>query len=416
MGERQINRTMDIPVRINKYFPFAFLYFCFNSLFLPLGLLYTAILTPLFIIWLYRQNHFRYGWLFFALTIPMAIIHYLQGIDPFYYFRSYVLFFTVFAFLLTTIRFLQVNHSLRLIFRNLLYVNSVFVAVACIIFFLPSLRGLMWSVSDVSTGLLKFPRLRLFTYEPSYYSTLMVPLAFYYYLKMILFKYPNAGYVFFLVSFPLVLSFSLGVILGMGISFFILFFIDIKSFFLKKNIADYSLITTASVILVFGALYIFFPDNPLFLRVGNIFKGTDTSFNGRSFESFHLAWSVASQKSVFFGVGLGQIKLLGTEIWNTFYQTTFDVNSIAIPNAVAETFAIYGFTGLIIRFGIQVYFFFRTRPYNNYYRMALFLFIFIYQFTGSYLFNIAEYVIWALAFSQVFEEFDKKNMPKRITQ
>ena len=36
------------------------------------------------------------------------------------------------------------------------------------------------------------------------------------------------------------------------------------------------------------------------------------------------------------------------------------------------------------------------------------IYIFIYQFTGSYLFNIAEYVIWALAFSQVFEEFDRK--------
>ncbi len=76
----------------------------------------------------------------------------------------------------------------------------------------------MWSVYDVSTGLTKFPRLSLFTYEPSYYSTLLVPLAFYYYLKIIFFKYPNAGYVFFLVSFPLVISFSLGAILGIAIS------------------------------------------------------------------------------------------------------------------------------------------------------------------------------------------------------
>jgi hypothetical protein len=273
----------------------------------------------------------------------------------------------------------------------------------------------MWSVSDVSTGLLKFPRLRLFTYEPSYYSTLLVPLAFYYYLKIVLFRYPNAGYVFFLVTFPLVLSFSLGVIFGIAISFFILFFMDIKSFLMKKNVADYTLMTAALLILGTGILYFVYPNNPFFLRIHNIFIGKDTSFNGRSLDSFQLAWSVAQLKSIYFGVGPGQIKLLGAEIWNAFYQTTFEVNAIAIPNAVAETFAIYGLAGLVLRFGIQTYFFIRTRPDTNYYRMGLFLFIFVYQFTGSYLFNIAEYVIWALAFSHIFEEFDKNNVLKRVS-
>jgi hypothetical protein len=404
---------MAIPVKINKYFPFALLYFYLNSVFLPLGLLYTTVLTPVFLIWLYKQNQLRYVWIFFMITIPFAFIHYLQGIDIYYYTRSYALLFTVFIFLLTVIRFLQVTGTLRIIFRNLLLLNSAFVFVACIIFFLPQFRNLMWSVSDVSTGLLKFPRLRLFTYEPSYYSTLLVPLAFYYYLKIALFRYPNAGYVFFLITFPLVLSFSLGVILGIAISFFILFFMDIKAFFMKKNVADYMLMTAASLIVGTGILYFVYPNNPFFLRIHNIFIGKDTSFNGRSFDSFHLAWSVAQLKSIFFGVGPGQIKLLGAEIWNTFYQTTFEVNAIAIPNAVAETFAIYGLAGLVLRFGIQAYFFIRTRPDTNYYRMGLFLFIFIYQFTGSYLFNIAEYVIWALAFSHIFEEFDKNNVLKR---
>jgi hypothetical protein len=406
---------MAIPVKINKYFPFALIYFYLNSVFLPLGLLYTTVLTPVFLLWLYKQNQVHYAWIFFAITIPFAFIHYLQGVDIYYYVRSYALLFTVFIFLLTVIRFLQVTGSLRTIFRNLLLLNSAFVLVACIIFFLPQFRSLMWSVSDVSTGLLQFPRLRLFTYEPSYYSTLLVPLAFYYYLKITLFRYPHAGYVFFLVTLPLVLSFSLGVILGIAISFFILFFMDIKAFFLKKNVADYTLITAALLILGTGILYFVYPNNPFFLRIHNIFTGEDTSFNGRSFDSFHLAWSVAQLKSIYFGVGPGQIKLLGADIWNTFYQTTFEVNAIAIPNAVAETFALYGFAGLVLRFGIQAYFYIRTRPDTNYYRMGLFLFIFIYQFTGSYLFNIAEYVIWALAFSHIFEEFDKKNVLKSIS-
>jgi hypothetical protein len=271
----------------------------------------------------------------------------------------------------------------------------------------------MWSVYDVSTGLTKFPRLSMFTYEPSYYSTLLIPLAFYYYLKIIFFKYPNSGYVFFMVTFPLIISFSLGAILGLSISMGILFFPDIRSFLMKKNVALYVL--TAGVFIIAASIILFYvyPDNPLYLRIGNIFNGKDTSFKGRASDSFKLAWMVAQEKSIYFGIGLGQLKLIGTNIWNDFYNTVFDINSITIPNAVAETFAIYGICGLIIRFGIEWYLFFRTKTYSNYYRLGLFIFIFIYQFTGSYFFNVAEYTIWALAFSQVFKEFDRKNIIKK---
>jgi hypothetical protein len=271
----------------------------------------------------------------------------------------------------------------------------------------------MWSVYDVSTGLTQFPRLSLFTYEPSYYSTLLVPLAFYYYLKIIFFKYPNAGYIFFMVTFPLAISFSLGAILGIMISLGILFFPDIHSFLMKKNVAVYAftagLLTIAAIIIV----YFVYPDNPLYLRIRNIFTGKDTSFKGRASDSFQLALTVAREKSIYFGVGLGQLKLIGEKIWNEFYNTVFNINQITIPNAVAETFAIYGITGLIIRFSLEWYFFFRTKTYSNYYRLGVFIFMFIYQFTGSYFFNVAEYAIWALAFSQVFKEFDRKNILKK---
>jgi hypothetical protein len=404
---------MANPIKLNKYLPFAILYFFLNSVFLPLGLLYTSILAPFFMVWLYRQNKMQYGWIFFVITIPFAIIQYRQGISTQYYLRSYILLFTVFVFILTVIRFLEITQSLRRIFRLLLNINFFLVCIACILFFFPTVRGLMWSVYDVSTGLTKFPRLSLFTYEPSYYSTLLIPLAFYYYLKIIFFKYPNAGYIFFMVSFPLIISFSLGAILGIGISFGILFFSNIRSFLIKKNVAMLMLVTVFIVAMGMVILYYVYPGNPLFLRIENIFAGTDTSFKGRASDSFSLAWQVAQKKSIYFGVGLGQLKLLGTDIWNTFYNTVLNINQITIPNAVAETFAIYGATGLLIRFALEWYFFFRTKTYTNYYRLGLFIYIFIYQFTGSYFFNIAEYVIWALAFSRVFEEFDRKNILKK---
>jgi F0F1-type ATP synthase membrane subunit c/vacuolar-type H+-ATPase subunit K len=229
---------------------------------------------------------------------------------------------------------------------------------------------------------------------------------------MIFFKLPNAGYVFFMVTFPLAISFSLGAILGTALSFGILFFSNLRSFLRKKKVLELIFATVLLVAAGIIILFILYPGNPLYLRIRNIFEGTDTSFKGRSFDSFHLALSVAREKSIYFGVGLGQLKLLGADIWNSFYNTVFNISQIAIPNAVAETFAIYGIAGLLIRFGLEWYLFIRTKTYNNYYRLGLFIYIFIYQFTGSYLFNIAEYVIWAFAFSGVFEEFDKKNILK----
>ena len=80
----------------------------------------------------------------------------------------------------------------------------------------------------------------------------------------------------------------------------------------------------------------------------------------------------------------------------------------SIPNAAAETLAIFGWTGLVLRILVEIFLFFYTRVWTNYYRLLLFLFVFIYQFTGSFITNIAEYVIWILAFTNVFHQFDIK--------
>ena len=388
--------------------PVALLYFFLNSFLLPSGLLYTAILTPLLLLWLYQYKTFNKVWLFFVFLVPFACIHFINGVEARYYFISSTLFFTVFVFAVCVFQFLRVCVSLRSIFRKILIVNFILVIIACIIFFVPSLRNIFWITSSVSSGLEKLPRLKLLTYEPSYYSILLVPIAMYYYLKMLLLKLPNTGLIAIMITLPLLLSFSMGILLGIPLALAILMASNLKLFFVNKKIFQYIFLIIFLAVILIILLLLFYPDNPFFIRVLNLIEGKDSSFQGRAFDSYKLAWEVASKKSILFGVGLGQVKVLGLELWRTFYLYNFSINEIAIPCAVAETLAVFGIVGVCLRIGLQVFLFFRTKVSANYYRLALFIFIFIYQFTGSYIYNIAEYVLWILAFTPVFEEFNKK--------
>jgi hypothetical protein len=145
----------------------------------------------------------------------------------------------------------------------------------------------------------------------------------------------------------------------------------------------------------------------VFLRIGNILGGKDSSGKGRTSDAFVLANKLLHEKNEYWGIGTGQIKIIGEDIIRGYYLYLNDV-AVAIPNAVAETWAIFGWVGLTLRLFIEVFLFFYTRVWTNYYRLLLFLFIFIYQFTGSFVTNVAEYVVWILAFTNVFPRFDVK--------
>src|SRR5688500_8121088 len=102
-----LKQSLAQPLSMNKYLPIAVLYFFFNSFMLPQGLLYTTILTPLFLIWLLKYPTFHYIWFFFLFTIPFAIILYMHGIHLLFYFRSYALLFTWFVFGIAFYQFLK---------------------------------------------------------------------------------------------------------------------------------------------------------------------------------------------------------------------------------------------------------------------------------------------------------------------
>lgn len=401
---------------INKYLPFAFLYFFLNSLFLPLGLLYTSILAPFLLIWLYANKYLRAFWIYLVISLAFACIHLTNGVDMKAYAISFLLFSATIIFAICFHLFLRKVDSLGSIYKELLLWNFLLTLVAIALFFVPGASDIFWYDNVITPGAESVKRLKMFTYEASYYSTLFVPIALYYYLKMLLFKLRSAWLIILMVTLPLILSFSMGVIFGISLAIGFVFLSDIKLFFLKRKTPKYIVVTGIFFLLLLILLLKIAPENIFFTRIANIFGGHDTSFKGRTTDSFYIAWLIAQKKSLLFGCGLGQIKILGPDVLSVFYQGHYTVANTTIPNSSAETLAIYGIFGFVIRLSLEIYFFFKTKVYTNYYRLSLFLFIFIYQFTGSFINNVAEYVIWVLAFTNVFTEFEKARFQtKRVT-
>jgi hypothetical protein len=403
---------MDNSITINKFLPIAIIYFFFNSFLLPGGLLYTTLLTPLLLLWIIKYPTFNYLSVFFLVSLPFVVIHLLNGVNILAYLKSYLLLISVFVFGLCFYQFLKECKHLPKIFRSLIIINLFFVIIALISLFIPLLKSTFWYVTEFTSGVNRIARLRMLTYEPSYYSILFVPVVLYYYLKIVLLKLPNAIFIFLLLTIPLLLSLSFGIILGIILAMAILFLSDIKLFTLRRKFPAKFIFGILIFLLLFTIILQLFPNNPLFIRIGNIFAGKDVSFRGRTFDSFYLAWKIAAEKSILFGSGPGQTKLIGLDFFKEFYNyTNFTVDEIGIPNSVGDTLATFGILGVLIRLSVQVYFFFKTNVYSNFYRLSIFIFVFIYQFTGSFITNIAEYVLWILAFyPALFPEFDKKNV------
>ena len=214
---------------------------------------------------------------------------------------------------------------------------------------------------------------------------------------------------FGLLCLALLLSLSFGVLGGMAMAVLVVFFLNAKSLLRRRKIFFSAIYLLIGVVLVGFIMWRFFPFNPVVDRVGKIFAGHDSSANGRTWEAFMLAWKILEHTDIYWGAGWGQIKIVGQPIIVEYYNYEGEWRDLVrIPNASAETLASLGLLGLSGRLLAEIGLFFYTKVYNNYYRMILFAFIFIYQFTGSYLTNIYEYLIWVLVFLPIFPQFNRQ--------
>jgi hypothetical protein len=260
----------------------------------------------------------------------------------------------------------------------------------------------------ITRGVPPMKRMYLLTYEPSYYSTMLMP--FFVYALFRFLQNPKRNWTKLALGLvPLLLSYSFGAISGLIVS--LLFF---SIFYWRRLLLNKWFLIVASVGIPLALVVALASGDGLAqtsfaVRLGNVVSGDDSSGNARTVIGYVLAYRVAEMKSVWWGVGLGRTK----DVAKKLVSTIWDVDKgVSIPNSMGATLAEVGILGILLRFGLEIYLFRKTKVSKNYYRFVLFGFAFVTQFTAGFLSNLAEYVIWILAFSNVFPEFNVDPEPE----
>jgi len=385
---------------------FVVIYFFFNSFLLPEGLLYTTLLTPVMLYFLLKEEKMKpvFRWSL-ALFIPVPFQLY-QGVDMKSYLVSLTMLVTALIFLITAFYIIKkYREYMDGIFRKVLLLNGVFVLLALVILPFGGIRGLLWYEVPITQGLAIIPRLKLFTYEASYYSLLMMPVFLYFLMRVFYQLEKHAMLIFLASAVPLLLSLSFGVLGALMISLVIAVLVRWNK--IPLSFKRFTFLSSFFLLGLVVLLFLVWPENPIYFRIQNIIQGTDTSSMGRLVYSFMFARDIIWQHGVFFGIGPGQVKIIAHDMIVNHYQYHGSLGTIVrIPNSLAEMLATYGIYGFVFKLFLEIYFFVKAKVYANMYVLVLFLFIFIYQFTGSFISNIAELGIWAIIFGWRRMEFE----------
>jgi hypothetical protein len=389
---------------------FVFLFF-FNRVGLPFGLSFDMILAPFFLYTIFKE--FNQSTLYKAIGILLVfgIIHAFLGVNYTAFFVSNVVFL---ALIIGVICFYQrakqIDYFEEIILR-ITQLNVVFTIIAlATLFFLKSTY--LWYLVPYTSNAEALPRLKLFTEEASHYSFLLLPV-FYYWLYQLLahVNWRTFGYLMSIII-SLILSFSLGVLSIIAITLILVLVLYSRSILSHHRYRKFLLILIFILVTIGLLLAFFFPINPLTIRINNLINGQDTSGRGRTYESFEIAWRVLQLNYPLIGIGLGQFKLIGRDVLLFYYKYHTIPAVVRLPNALAETLVSFGVLGAVLRIFLQIYWGIKAAIFQNVFQTSLFIALFIYQFTGGFLFHSFEYYYWILAFIPVFKSFDKQQFFK----
>ena len=385
-------------LRMHRYLPLAVCYFFFNHAGLPTGLFYTTIFSPFLFIWLYFQQQ---RWLtikYLLVLSPFMVAHAILGIhDPVAYLRTLLHWWTAYIAVYAICWSLRKCASVGQLFDQLIVLNFCFALLALIIRPTP-LCQLLWMDTLPIRGGPSVLRLNLFTHEPSAYAELMFPLLIYAVLRLLRNSTRrNLAYLGMIVL-PVLLSQSFG---GLSIG---MAGIGVALLYGHRQLLRRTSSRILLLVLFMAIAALLFTPNTISQRVFQVINGDDGSAQGRTTFAFIAAYAVASSKSIWWGVGLGQMKLMDIS------YLRFGLTS-GVPEAVAAIFAEFGLVAIFLILAVQGYLFFKTKVYRNTFRLAMFVVAFLQQVTGSYGTDVQEYVMWFLAFSTIFQEFNLSQMP-----
>jgi len=397
-------------MKINKYFPFVFVYFFVNSLGLPWGLLYTTLLSPLLYLWIVsvRKKDVLLPFLLAFAPFMIRWVFYPQ-LDAGKLLLSWLNMMGVYIFAQAAYTFVKTCKDKETVFWRILVINFIFCLIALPFYFSKGHSEIFWIEQVYTEGVSHFKRFKLFTYEASYYATLFTPVFFYFFYQIML-KQNRRSWLLLapLLAIPYVISLSMGVLICVFAALSIVYLVHFASLTRKKRL--FNLVISGVLALSVGVLVltIFFPKNALVVRTENILSGHDISTQGRTSDAFYRAERILEKRDPWWGIAPGQLKIIGADIIRQYYHYQPDMDIITIPNAMAETLLVFGWIGLFARLIIEIGLFFYTKPWRNHFRLALFVFMFFYQFTGSFITSTAEYAVWVLAFTDGFPQFDLK--------
>lgn len=390
----------------------ASIYFFFNTIGLPAPITFTSLLSLIKIREVFRTHLKAMGIIAVGLAV-FACTHISMGVVISDYMKSSAFFglllfsgFAVYEYLKSpAIRYQQIFEWMS--------IGSLLLLIFSLFFLNTRWEELLWKSHQFVGDGVHVRRYFGLSYEPSHLALTLSPIFLYFLLSLL--QRPNWKKLGFLaaVSLPIALTFSFGFIASLVV---VLIFMALTLLLTSRKFQKLLLIPVVLTTIGF-AVMISFP-NPFSERVEYILKGSDTSVNGRTTEAFMLAYRCAETKSIWFGIGTGQVKFVGEEIMRPYYAAMDPVGYskenwpvMSIPNSLAETLAMFGIFGVLLKIGFQIFCFIKFKIYNNYFNLSVFFFIFFYQMMGSFILSSTEIIMWAFAFAKIFPELDVKNKP-----
>jgi len=384
------------------------IYFYFNTVLLPAPVTFTTILS---LFWT-RQAITKFGKLFlgiFGILTIYAIIHNVNGVVVFDYFKSSAYFMAVLFSGFVAYLYLKASQSkIEKSFELLSLAGLILVIVGTVALLTPAAKIFWADHAFVNKNDLTL-RFQGLIYEPSHLALTLSPLFLYFMWKSINKIQLRNLFFLFAIALPIGLTISFGFVAALLIS---IFFTLLTVLLVYQKFKRILILPIVGVLI--AILAVSFTTNNISKRLTNIVQGKDTSVNGRTTEAFMLGYKCAELKNIWFGIGLGQVKYVGEEIIRPYYAAMDPVGYskenwpvIQIPtNSMAETLATFGIFGILLKIGFQIFCFLKLKVYDNYLNLSIFGFIFFYQMMGSFILSSTEIIMWAFAFAKIFPEFD----------